>query len=241
MSRRIIVYSACPAVVAPRQRRLDRKRFAAGPQRVQSLRHPQPGFAPLLIVAYHLPQRLRQQGIQRLTQCLGGGTAKHGFGGGIEQGDAAIRAEGQNRVHRAGHDGGQPCLPFGQFALEPLYREVGVHAGQHFLVLEGFGDVIDRAQPQALDLVHGVAQGTHEDDRNLPSIRPFLEKPAGLESVDARHHHIQQDQIGLGVGGSFQRALAILRDQHVVAGLAQQFVQDAEIGRGIVHHQDDGG
>jgi hypothetical protein len=46
-------------------------------------------------------------------------------------------------------------------------------------------------------------------------------------------------KIGHGVGGPVERAFPILGGQYGVADLTQQLVQDAEIGQGIVHHQDD--
>ena len=114
------------------------------------------------------------------------------------------------------------------------------HARQQLLELERLGDVVDGADLESADLVDRLRQRRHEDDRDVADGGILLEPFACREAVQVGHQHVEQDQIRMRVGGALDRALAILRDQHVESGLPEQVEEHAEIRRRIVDDQDDG-
>ncbi len=83
---------------------------------------------------------------------------------------------------------------------------MGVNPGQDFFVLEGFCDVIDRAQLEALDLVHGLGESGHEDHRDLPQVVAGLEPSAGFEAIEVRHEDEEEDEVWPHVLGTLQGA-----------------------------------
>ena len=71
-------------------------------------------------------------------------------------------------------------------------------------------DVVDRADVEALLLLHLLGLGGKEDDGNVARGGNVLQSPADLIAVHAGHHHVEQDEIGLfGAVGDGQRLLAV--------------------------------
>ena len=65
-----------------------------------------------------------------------------------------------------------------------------------------------------------------------------LELPADLDAVLARHHHVEQDEIGRLRARRDQRLIAVLAVHDLVALPRQARLQDLEVGRIVVDHQD---
>jgi hypothetical protein len=53
----------------------------------------------------------------------------------------------------------------------------------------------------------------------------------GLEAVQARHHHVHEDQVRLLALGALDGDLAAVDQQHVVAALLQQSFHEGAFGR----------
>ena len=80
--------------------------LAVGPQAAQGIQpaHPAIGPAGLSEVPHvpcvRLPETLRDEPIERTAKGLGGRTAEHDFGGGVEQHDPLPVVHGDDRIHR---------------------------------------------------------------------------------------------------------------------------------------------
>ena len=99
-----------------------------------------------------------------------------------------------------------------------------IHAGQHFLGLDGFGDVVDGTGFQRRHQVLGLGQTRHEDDGDVRRECAGLEAARHFKTINARHHGVQQHDVGQGLRGALQRSLARAGDQHGVAGFVQRVV-----------------
>ena len=66
---------------------------------------------------------------------------------------------------------------------------------------------------------------------------PALSRRATLEAVDARHHGVQQHDVGVGLRGALQRAGTVGGHQHGVAGLVQRVVQHGQVVGHVVDDQ----
>ena len=61
---------------------------------------------------------------------------------------------------------------------------------------------------------HRLAGREHQDGNVLAG---GTQSPAGLETVEARHHHVENDRVGSAQGNRRQRALAVLGQLDLVA------------------------
>jgi hypothetical protein len=103
--------------------------------------------------------------------------------------------------------------------------QVHVHARQHFLGLDRLGDVVDAARLQRRHQVLGFGQPGHEDDGNVRRGGVGLQAARHLEAVDARHHRVEQHDVGQRLRGALQRLLAAGGHQHRVARFVERVVQ----------------
>jgi hypothetical protein len=62
--------------------------------------------------------------------------------------------------------------------------------------VERLGDEIVGAGFESLDAILGLLKRGDEHDRNQPRPRVGLQRPADVEAVGRRHHHVEQDQVG---------------------------------------------
>ena len=82
--------------------------------------------------------------------------------------------------------------------------------------IERFAEEVVGAGLDAANAIARIAQRGHEDHRNQPRRRVLLQLPTGLEPVEPRHHHIEQDQIGVVPLDLGERRLAVVgRGNHV--------------------------
>ena len=86
--------------------------------------------------------------------------------------------------------------------------EMRTHARHQQLAVDRLGEVIHRTQVQPLHLVGGLGLAGEEDDRDARGGGVFLEQLADLEAAGARHVHVEQDQVGPGVGGREAQGIA---------------------------------
>ena len=125
----------------------------------------------------------------------------------------------------------------GQHFLEAADGQVGVDPGDDLFRLERLGDVVHRAQLQALDLVLGVGEGGEVDDGDVAQGGVGLQAAADLKAVHVRHHDVQEDQGGPGLLGDGQGAGAVFGHQQLIAPAVQGLMQHLQVGDVVVHQQ----
>ena len=186
---------------------LDGKDLAVGAHGLVTLWHPDRRLRrpcrrfPAHVLGQHLAQALREESFAGLADGRACGTSKHPLGGAVEQGDATLLVDRDDRVHRRFKDVSQPFLVFSVLLLELLQFKVGGDTREHLFVLEGFGDVIDGADRKPLDLIGRGGQRGHEDDGNISGGGTFFEQAAGGKPIHLRHHHVEEDKIGADIVG----------------------------------------
>ena len=119
-----------------------------------------------------------------------------------------------------------------------LEFKLGVYPRQDDGRAEGLGDVIHRAEFEALLFVFDRIQPGDENDRNILGGRILAQAGEYIVAVHAGHQHVEQDQIGFrGAGGDLQCALPGRRGQYIVMRL-EQAAESIQIAGVVVHHQD---
>ena len=126
----------------------------------------------------------------------------------------------------------QPAVFFRQPArLRPL-----AHRHEHFLVLEGLGDVVERALAHRLDRSFdgGVGGDDHDDGVRVPA----ADVAQDLEARAIREHEVEQDDVvRLGVEQR-QGFAGVGGRRHVAAFFFQQGLEDVADDLFVVHDQD---
>ncbi len=223
---------------------LDGKDLAVGAHGLVTLGHPDRRLrrpsrcVPAHVLGQHLAQALRKESFAGLADGRAGRISKHPLGGAVEQGDATVLVDRDDRVHRRFKDVSQPFLVFFVLLLELLQCKVGGDAREHLFVLEGFGDVIDGAERKALDLIGRGGQRGHEDNGNISGGDTLFEQAAGGKPIHLRHHHVEQDKIGSDILGLLERALTILGNRDLEVLASEELDQHREVGRVVVHDED---
>ena len=107
--------------------------------------------------------------------------------------------------------------------------------------------ILVTAMADAKDIVAGLEAGDdvlrvrhcgHEDDRREGGVLDLLQPAADLDTVDLRHHDVEQDQVGLRVAGDRKRVRPVARGDDVVAVGREAHFQDADVGGVVVGDQD---
>ena len=111
------------------------------------------------------------------------------------------------------------------------------HPGEQFLVSKGLDQVVVGAAVQALDAVGRAILGGQQQDRDIA----FGPEPSrNLEAVDARHHDVEDGEVGHALAGAGQRDLAVGRDFDLVTLVDQGATQRGRDLGIVVHDQDVG-
>ena len=127
-----------------------------------------------------------------------------------------------------------------QLLLQPVQLQMMLDARQQLLALDRFGDVVDRAEAEALDLVGGIVHRGHEDDRDVGGARIALEPAADFEAVHLRHAHVEQDEVRR-CQAHFLECLRSAAGQHQVEPVLGEKVGDqAQVLRFVVDDQQRG-
>ena len=117
-------------------------------------------------------------------------------------------------------------------------RDVRAHPRAQEARVDRLGEVVHRAQLEALELVVRPGLAGKEHHRDPGRHRVLLEHAAHLEAARARHLDVEQDQVGPGVvAGELQRRAAVGRELDVVL-LPEHLGREREHVRGIVDDQD---
>ena len=80
--------------------------------------------------------------------------------------------------------------------LQRLDAQHRLHARLELGEVDRLRDVVVRPGIQSFDLVLGGIERGLKDDRNERQVRVCLDPSHHLEAIDARHHDVEQDQIG---------------------------------------------
>src|SRR6266542_1212593 len=104
--------------------------------------------------------------------------------------------------------------------------------------VEGFDDVVVGARGEPEDLVgRERLRGEHYDGR-VRGVWVPAEPVRDLETVDARHHHIEQNEIGAQAGGLLERLFPVRGDRDLVARAAEVHLDESGDVRIVVDDQD---
>ena len=122
-----------------------------------------------------------------------------------------------------------------QLAHQAASLEVVLHAGAQFVGPHRLGQVVVAAGGKAA--AHVVGLGGDEDDRHFGHAGQQAHAPAGLEAVDAGHHHVEQHEIRLAAIDQLQRALAAGGCHHIQILPAQHRDQQIDVLRRVVDDQ----
>ena len=87
--------------------------------------------------------------------------------------------------------------------------EVGLDARDELVAVEGFCEIIDCAEGEAADALGCLAEGGHEDDRDVGRGGICLQAAADLETVELRHQRVEQDEVRRPCFGLREDALAV--------------------------------
>ena len=71
------------------------------------------------------------------------------------------------------------------------------HPAEQSHVVDRLGQEVVGTRLEALDAILRLIEGGHHDHRDMMSLRVALDLAANLNAVDARHHHVEQHDVGL--------------------------------------------
>jgi len=124
-----------------------------------------------------------------------------------------------------------------ELVLQTLGEDRAAHARRQLDGLDRLRDVVDPADFEALAHVFRAVARGDEDDRDVRRLGLGLEPAAGLPSVDAGHHHVEQDQIWLLGLRERDRTLARARDLGLAADRLETPRQQLDVGDLVVDDQ----
>jgi hypothetical protein len=134
----------------------------------------------------------------------------------------------------------QPLILRSQAAARLSQFQMRADARQRHGGRDRLGQVIHRTKAEAALLIGGVIERRDEDDRDIPRQGVLAQFAQHLVAVHARHHHIEQDEVGLRVCACHpQRALTGIGGAHPVVRL-QQLPQEEQVLRHVVDDQNGG-
>ena len=93
--------------------------------------------------------------------------------------------------------------------------DVRLHAGHQLAHGKGLGDVVVRADLQAEDLVLLLLAGGENDDRHIVALG--AQSAADVKAHHLRHHHVEQDEVGLFLARERETRLAVVGLERGVA------------------------
>ncbi len=98
----------------------------------------------------------------------------------------------------------------------PFPPELQVNARHQREAVDRLGHKIVGAGLKPPDEVIHIGEGCHHDDRDVRRRRIGLDATADLKTVELRHHHVQQDDVGLFGRDLCQRLKAVEGGAHDV-------------------------
>ena len=104
--------------------------------------------------------------------------------------------------------------------------------------VERFGDVVVGAEAEGVDHVFTLVLGRGHDHRQLMFVVTFPQGFEHLEAGEARHHHVEKDQIGHLAFENFERLFTRPCGYDVVAGMAEHVEAKLQIHLVVFDHED---
>src|SRR6266481_8086875 len=113
---------------------------------------------------------------------------------------------------------------------------------QKTILRKWLGQIFVRAHHSATRPIKQTVLGRQHDHGRSSEVRVFLDQRAGLIPVQARHHDVHEDDIGLMVGDLGERVETVFGEDHLATGLNQEDLRAASNSVRIVdhHHFDPG-
>ena len=109
------------------------------------------------------------------------------------------------------------------------------HPREKLVVGERLDEIVVGTGVQAGDAVgDGVAGGQHQDR----DVRSGAQPPAHLDAVDARQHHVEDDEVGWLVARFDERVGTVGHDVDRVALVRERAPERRSEASIVVHHQD---
>src|SRR2546428_785152 len=125
-----------------------------------------------------------------------------------------------------------------EVVLEPVGEDRAAHTCRQLHRLDGLRDVIDASGLEALaDVLRAVAR-RDEDHRNTTGLGLRLETAARFPAVDAGHHHVKQDEIGLLGPRERDRGLARAGRLGLAANRLETSREKLDVGDFVIDDQD---
>jgi len=112
-----------------------------------------------------------------------------------------------------------------EFAFVLAAAEHGADADEQLVLLDRFGNEVVGADVGGALHVAGLVQGRDHEDRYVVGRGVGAEALAHLEAAEARHHDVEQNQVGLPGCDLLQRLFAVGRGAQLVATIAQVGLQ----------------
>ena len=136
-------------------------------------------------------------------------------------------------------DGDGGLVPgFGGGAVPVAAAQRGLDARDHLARVERLRDVVVRAHLQPDDLVDVLgARGEHQHGH----ARLAADGGADLEPVEAGHHQVEQDEVGIDLAEAVERLAAVGCGDDLVAFVAEVEAQQAHDVGFVVGYEDAGG
>ena len=105
-----------------------------------------------------------------------------------------------------------------------------------FLV-EWFGKEVVGSHLETMHEVSRAIECCKEDDGYIGCFRAFLEFGGCVESAYIRHHHIEQNKVGMFLFCSFYTACSIVSREHLELFICKQYLQEQDIAYHVVNHK----
>src|SRR5437660_4240149 len=113
---------------------------------------------------------------------------------------------------------------------------------QKTILREGLGQIFVRAHHSPARTIKQTVLGRQHDHGRVGEMCVFLDQRAGLIPVQARHHDVHEDDVGLVVGNLGERVETVFGEDHLATGLNQEDLRaTANSVRIIDHHHLDAG
>jgi hypothetical protein len=118
--------------------------------------------------------------------------------------------------------------------LQRLHAEQRAHAREELGLVDRLRQKIVGARLDAFQALALRIKRRHQDHRQQRGFRLRADAPADVVPGQARHHHIEQYEIGLVRGELRKRLFAIRRRRHAEPFHRQQIGQQLDVGGGVV-------
>ena len=154
----------------------------------------------------------------------------------VDQQDAAALAgvgdcTALGRLHADLERGDGAHAQFVRHHLQPGQR---AHARDQHDIGDGFcQEIVGAGFQPAVAVGRAVERGDHHDG-NVMRGRIGLEAAADLETVDIRHHDVEQDDVAFGAGADRQRLGAVRGGHHVEIFGGQAGFEQLDVGRDVI-------